>query len=105
MWDTTNLDLNCPLGVESLRVWSRGIPHLAKNERDVGHPRSVADPDMYGLKAVPFMQNGNLSMEVQPFSLGTEAEDQEKTKNHTHLEDGKRPLIAKMPAEGELHDH
>jgi hypothetical protein len=25
-----------------LRVEDRGIPHLAKNERDVGHPASVA---------------------------------------------------------------
>ena len=38
MWDTTAL---LPLTFEStseLRVDVCGIPHLAKNERDVGHP-------------------------------------------------------------------
>ncbi len=34
MWDTTTLDaLVC--GVENLQVQRSGIPHLAKNERDV----------------------------------------------------------------------
>jgi hypothetical protein len=28
-----------------LAVNIRGIPHLAKNERDVGHPSFVGEPD------------------------------------------------------------
>jgi hypothetical protein len=39
MWDTTNLDLRCLLSGKTDGE-RRGIPHLAKNERDVGHPRS-----------------------------------------------------------------
>jgi hypothetical protein len=31
------------LPVESDPVDSRGIPHLAKNERDVGHPSLVSE--------------------------------------------------------------
>ena len=37
-----------PLTLESSDALSgqhRGIPHLAKNERDVGHPASVREPD------------------------------------------------------------
>jgi hypothetical protein len=42
MWDTTNLNLNCSLGAENWRVERSGLPHLAKNERDMGHPRPLA---------------------------------------------------------------
>ncbi len=41
MWDTTNLN-NSAYEAENFRVGRRGIPHLAKNERDVGHPAFVA---------------------------------------------------------------
>jgi hypothetical protein len=36
MWDTTNLNLFPTSGRK--HVERRGIPHLAKNERDMGHP-------------------------------------------------------------------
>ena len=37
MWDTTNLDGLCQW-CERFQVCNSGIPHLAKNERDMGHP-------------------------------------------------------------------
>src|ERR1700722_20115960 len=40
MWDTTNFDLDCSSRTEGPRIESSGIPHLAKNERDMGHPAS-----------------------------------------------------------------
>src|ERR1700688_2232265 len=49
MWDTTAPDPQAFDSQWAIKVEIRGIPHLAKNERDVGHPRSVADPDTYGL--------------------------------------------------------
>jgi hypothetical protein len=36
MWETTDLDWQ-PLEYRKLKIGSRGIPHLAKNERDMGH--------------------------------------------------------------------
>jgi hypothetical protein len=36
MWETTNLNLFFDL--PKMRVERFGIPHLAKNERDMGHP-------------------------------------------------------------------
>jgi len=43
MWETTELDvfefssnLGASTGMREMQI--RGIPHLAKNERDVGHP-------------------------------------------------------------------
>jgi hypothetical protein len=36
MWDTTALHV--PLSKAGKKVEVRGIPHLAKNERDMGHP-------------------------------------------------------------------
>jgi hypothetical protein len=40
MWDTTAL--NRQLSKVRKKVEVRGIPHLAKNERDVGHPSAAA---------------------------------------------------------------
>jgi hypothetical protein len=37
MWDTADLDLHFST-LQGLPIDSRGIPHLAKNERDMGHP-------------------------------------------------------------------
>ncbi len=37
MWDTAAADLH-PSALQRLPIEVRGIPHLAKNERDVGHP-------------------------------------------------------------------
>jgi hypothetical protein len=37
MWDSTNLDQRYQW-VRRCRVERGGIPHLAKNERDMGHP-------------------------------------------------------------------
>jgi hypothetical protein len=54
MWDSTDFNVLCRLQVESwfhlrtlilplrAQIKVRGIPHLAKNERDVGHPSFVA---------------------------------------------------------------
>jgi hypothetical protein len=36
MWETTALHL--PLSKVEKKVNVRGLPHLAKNERDMGHP-------------------------------------------------------------------
>jgi hypothetical protein len=36
MWETTNLDLFSDL--RKRHVDDCGLPHLAKNERDMGHP-------------------------------------------------------------------
>jgi hypothetical protein len=36
MWDTTNLNVFPAFG--NKHVERSGIPHLAKNERDMGHP-------------------------------------------------------------------
>jgi hypothetical protein len=36
MWETTNLNLFSDL--LKRHVESSGLPHLAKNERDMGHP-------------------------------------------------------------------
>jgi hypothetical protein len=36
MWETTALDV--PLSKVGKNVKVRGLPHLAKNERDMGHP-------------------------------------------------------------------
>ena len=41
MWDTTALRLKAFV-FDIYKVKIRGIPHLAKNERDVGHPCFVA---------------------------------------------------------------
>jgi hypothetical protein len=46
-----------------------------------------------------------LDVEVTALSFRAESEDQEQTKDDAHLEDGQRPLIAKMPAQGELDHH
>jgi hypothetical protein len=47
MWDTTELDsmfmiFSSSLGnsISRREIKIRGIPHLAKNERDMGHPSS-----------------------------------------------------------------
>jgi hypothetical protein len=37
MWDTTAPNRKI-FGLQELEGEDRGIPHLAKNERDVGHP-------------------------------------------------------------------
>jgi hypothetical protein len=48
MWDTTDLN---PRGFaaneQTNSVEVRGIPHLAKNERDVGHPSVVAGTELF----------------------------------------------------------
>jgi len=44
MWDSTALSLWLSIHPMRLAVNIRGIPHLAKNERDMGHPSSVREP-------------------------------------------------------------
>jgi hypothetical protein len=41
MWDSTDLSLWLSMHPMHLAVNSSGIPHLAKNERDMGHPSLV----------------------------------------------------------------
>ena len=41
MWDTTAVNRRL-VGSTDENIEFRGIPHLAKNERDMGHPRFVA---------------------------------------------------------------
>jgi hypothetical protein len=41
MWDATALNHKAFGSLSTLKVWTCGIPHLAKNERDVGHPALV----------------------------------------------------------------
>ena len=43
MWDTTALSLLVSSQLMHLAVNIGGIPHLAKDERDVGHPAFVAE--------------------------------------------------------------
>ena len=44
MWDTTAPSLQLSIRPVHLAVNLGGIPHLAKNERDVGHPAVVREP-------------------------------------------------------------
>jgi hypothetical protein len=37
MWGTTAADLH-PSAPQAMPIEVRGLPHLAKNERDMGHP-------------------------------------------------------------------
>jgi len=43
MWDTTALSLWLSIHPTDLAVNIGGIPHLAKNERDMGHPSVVRE--------------------------------------------------------------
>jgi hypothetical protein len=43
MWDIATLDPKAFGSLSTLKVRICGIPHLAKNERDVGHPGFVAE--------------------------------------------------------------
>jgi hypothetical protein len=42
MWDSTDVDRSVHRMNRKLEGKSWGIPHLAKNERDMGHPSLVA---------------------------------------------------------------
>ncbi len=44
MWDTANVDRSVHRTNRNSEEWCSGIPHLAKNERDVGHPAFVREP-------------------------------------------------------------
>jgi hypothetical protein len=44
MWDATDLDWQF-LESRRMKFSSRGIPHLAKNQRDMGHPRLVVETE------------------------------------------------------------
>jgi hypothetical protein len=54
MWDTTSPDRSPPKAESNLkksRGQVRGIPYLAKNERDMGHPRYASGKDLrYGFR-------------------------------------------------------
>src|SRR6202453_4135961 len=49
MWDTTALSLRLSINPIHLAVNIGGIPHLAKNQRDVGHPSFVRERERAGL--------------------------------------------------------
>src|ERR1700691_3540947 len=44
MWDTTSVDRSMHWINRESEGRCSGIPHLAKNERDVGHPSFVREP-------------------------------------------------------------
>jgi hypothetical protein len=46
MWDTTDVDRYVHRVNRESEGESSGIPHLAKNERDMGHPSSVREPEV-----------------------------------------------------------
>ncbi len=48
MWDTTNVDRSTPRMNQESEGGCSGIPHLAKNQRDVGHPAFVKEPGTEG---------------------------------------------------------
>ena len=50
MWDTTSTFPLTLIHPKHLAINVGGIPHLAKNERDVGHPAFVREP---GQESVP----------------------------------------------------
>ena len=43
MWGTADHNLHCVRASEQLGFTAVSIPHLAKNERDVGHPAVVVN--------------------------------------------------------------
>ena len=45
MWDTINVDRSVHGTNPESEGRCSGIPHLAKNERDVGHPAFVREPE------------------------------------------------------------
>jgi len=45
IWDTTALSPWLPIHPIHLAVNIGGIPHLAKHERDMGHPSFVREPE------------------------------------------------------------
>jgi hypothetical protein len=69
MWDTTAVNRQ-PCGPNSNEVEIRGIPHLAKNQRDVGHPSSVTDLAVKNL-------NGLLSCGTKFHASSVSAQDPE----------------------------
>jgi hypothetical protein len=44
MWDTTDVDRSLHRMNRDSEGRCSGIPHLAKNEQDVGHPAFVREP-------------------------------------------------------------
>ena len=52
MWDTTDVDRSVHRMNRKSEGRCSGIPHLAKNERDMGHPASVRDE---GTRPKPFL--------------------------------------------------
>jgi hypothetical protein len=46
MWDTTDVDRSVHRMIRKSEGRCSGIPHLAKNERDVGHPTFVREPGL-----------------------------------------------------------
>ena len=50
MWDTTTPSLQLSIQPMHLAVNLGGIPHLAKNERDVGHPAFFTGPEAHQKK-------------------------------------------------------
>src|ERR1700677_5077522 len=47
MWDTTDVDREVHRVNRESKGKSSSIPHLAKNERDVGHPSFVGELEVY----------------------------------------------------------
>jgi hypothetical protein len=78
-----------------MRIGSRGIPHLAKNERDIGHPRLVVGTEFdrqvfrYGFPSPGrYMKHGNIVergvfdatlLEVKHYNFGIRSESQRRS--------------------------
>jgi hypothetical protein len=72
MWDTTALSVGLSIHPTRLAINIGGIPHLAKNERDMGHPSSVREPGVrtggsHTLSKAPYRTRLNGTAEAVPF--------------------------------------
>ena len=54
MWDTTAVNLQLLELLAPTQVKVPGIPHLAKNQRDVGHPASLTGTALSNCYSVRF---------------------------------------------------
>jgi hypothetical protein len=86
MWDTTDVDRSVHRMNQESEGRCCGIPHLAKNERDMGHPAFVWEPGdskrqfsrtlLCGpIKAAPDTKHHALAIETQRQQTGREVND------------------------------
>ena len=61
MWDTTALSLRLSIHPTHLAVNIGGIPYLAKNERDMGHPSFVREREADLCGNSPYIPPSNVA--------------------------------------------